>query len=84
MIKVKTLTLIIVIANIVFFPLDKILLGKYLNDFSLNIGYLFLFFGFPWIMNSIYLAEIAITINEIKLKAKIIEKVSEESVKEVS
>lgn len=59
----KTLTLIIVIANIAFFPLDKILLNKYLHDFSLNIGYLFLFFGFPWIMNSIYLAEIALTIN---------------------
>ena len=54
--KVKTLTLIIVIANIAFFPLDKILLQKYLNDFTINIGYIFLFFGFPWILNSIYLA----------------------------
>jgi hypothetical protein len=58
------LTLIIIIANVAFLPLDKILLAKYLSDFSLNIGYLFLFFGFPWIMNSIYLAELAININD--------------------
>jgi hypothetical protein len=54
--KVKTLTLVVTIANIAFFPLDKILLSKYLNDSSLNVGHLFLFFGFPWILNSVYLA----------------------------
>jgi hypothetical protein len=64
-IKVKTLTLIIVIANIAFLPLDKILMNKYLNDFSINIGYLFLFFGFPWILNSVYLAEISLSINQL-------------------
>lgn len=50
------MSLIAGIANIVFLPLDGILLRKYLNDFTLNIGYLFLFFGFPWIINSVYLA----------------------------
>jgi hypothetical protein len=54
LVKLKTLTLITVIANIAFFPLNHLLLDRYLNDFSLNIGYIFLFFGFPWAINSVY------------------------------
>lgn len=64
-VKLKTLTLITVIANIAFFPLSHLLLERYLNDFSLNIGYIFLFFGFPWAFNSVYFSELVINRIEI-------------------
>jgi len=67
-IKLKVLTLITVIANIALFPLEKILLNKYLNDFSINIGYLFLFIGLMWIFNSIYISELVINWTDLEQK----------------
>lgn len=47
--------MVTVIVNITFFPLNKVLLNRYLTGFMVNFGFVFLFGSIFWGLNAIYL-----------------------------
>lgn len=57
-VKLSILTMVVSVTTIAMFMVNQLFLYKYTNDFTMNMGYLLIYFSIFWGFQAVYLSEL--------------------------